>query len=261
MSQENVFKAHLWRQMEVTDRIVKKLVGEVAKGTIPGDPKVDIQSILKALRDQSAEFWARSEDVDSIISIWFQYVAQSLKSHIPCDLLDLKERIWQTFLRRLSLDPWLIFRTSKLQNFPPQGNCLVQMMIDSIENTIYRQFPLSLPVAAVPAPAPTPAFEMPTSRLYGDLLAPGLPDPPAFKPSLERIPEHDPLESEFGMKIRYPRTAQTTANPNAGGFQVRLKRTAAQQRRPKKSQAKDSESDGSSSESEPDTREEYKTPF
>lgn len=126
MSQENVFKAHLWRQMEVTDRIVKKLVGEIAKGTIPGDPKVDTQSILKALRDQSAEFWARSEDVDSIISIWFQYVAQSLKSHIPCDLLDLKERIWQTFLRRLSLDPWLIFRTSKLQNFPPQGNCLVQ---------------------------------------------------------------------------------------------------------------------------------------
>lgn len=132
------------------------------------------------------------------------------------------------------------------------------MMIDSIENTIYRQFPLSLPVAAVSAPAP--AFEMPTSRLYGDLLAPGLPDPPAFKPSLERIPEHEPLESEFGMKIRYPRTATTTANPNAGGFQVRLKKTAAQ-RRPKKSQAKDSESEGSSSESEPDTREEYKTPF
>jgi len=262
---EKVIKAHLRRDLEPTDAIIKSLVYEIARGQSGPTGPASTKTVLKLLLDADARFWAETRDVDTLISRWFLHVAHVLQSSVQLDMGDIKDRAWQTFHRRLSLDVWLVYQESKYP-VPSQGNMLVTLMLDSIEESIYRQFPVEAPPSLHPFqsfqsssqpsqsslpshhqsfPSPQPpriAASSAGDSIYADLFAApasaSRPKPLTYQPALDPIPE-DPLQSEFGMKIKVPRRG-------AGGMSVRLRGGS----RKKKSQPPP---ESSGSDSEPET--------
>jgi hypothetical protein len=187
-------------------------------------------------------------EADQYLLQWLQLVGSSVKQPTPSiSMKDLQVWIWESFIRRLSLDVWLIFQDSS-QSVPPQGNLLVTFLSDAMEETIYRQFHLTLDAA--PASAPTPPSPSPIRKdhMYRDLFSNTVSTESrrsGHVPALERIPEDETL-SDTNLKIMAP----TTAAHNT----IRLRRVGKSVggRRARKKKDQDDSSSSSSSDSESD---------
>lgn len=77
----------------------------------------------------------------TIILEWANQTAQQLSPNRPAVFFpeDLRTKIWNNFLCRLSLDSWMIIGKNQTSN----GNQVLGVMMQVIEDTIYSQFPLS----------------------------------------------------------------------------------------------------------------------
>jgi hypothetical protein len=238
--QEKILKARLRRVIEPTDPIVKDMVMD----SMRNHQCADAREVIKYLQGQHTSFWMHLE-ADQYLLQWLQLVGSSVKQSLPSiSMKDLQSWIWESFIRRLSLDVWLIFQDSH-HSVPPQGNLLVTLLSDAIEETIYRQFELT-----VTAPTPLPPPPIRNDHLYRDLFSNTISTESrrsAHVPVLERIPENETL-SDTNMKIMAPTTAASNT--------IRLRRVgqsaASGGRKTRKKKDPEDSSSSSSSDSESD---------
>lgn len=248
---EKIVKAHLRPILEMADGVIKDMV--IVSMSEQGCTKD--RQIIKYVRSREYEFWGKLKPMDSLLLYWYTLVCNVLKrSPSMWNAAEFKNQVWEAFMRRLCLDLSLIIADPKCPT-PPQGNSLVCHLFDAIDETIYRQFPLSFATATPPPPPAQPQPELrdlfasePISdtRSFQKQKNPLISTEstrPSFAPKLANIPEDD-LVSDTGMKILTPTIS-------ANGMSVRLRRNPSTTTNPRRGRKKKA-SESSSSDSDPE---------
>lgn len=252
-----LFRAHLRPKIEPCDHIIRSMAAQERGHTSRRD-------LLYSLREQDGQFWQQL-DVDTLLHLWLQSIGQNLRLPAPpTPTRDLKTSIWNQFLRRLSLDLWI------LTDDVVRGNKMVNLFLDTIQDTLYQQFPL--PVLNVssalnaPVPPPIPPTRRPpyvpqldiireddkekdasdkadalstaSARLQRTFDLFDLDSFPAPEPTVPSDPKMSEL-SGSGMRVVTP----TTFSNGRGGTVIRLKKSSKSKRRAKKESSSDSEND------------------
>jgi hypothetical protein len=131
MSREQIYKSHLRMELESLDASIRSMV---RSHTYTPDFSVLLH---KLLNDEQA-FWSHYSTVITVSVEWMRWLHQTLGGSALTMLShELQRKIWVNFLRRLSLDPWLITDRDK-----SHGLELVEVMIRVIEDTLYTQHPI-----------------------------------------------------------------------------------------------------------------------
>jgi hypothetical protein len=197
---EKVFKARLRSLLEPVDFVVKNLTKDCVNSTGVDTP----QQLFSCLKDWKEQFWSAFPHAMVIIMEWANHASAVLVTHgrpIGFFAEDLKTKIWQNFLQRLSLDSWLIIG----KNNNSQGNEVLQIIMRVVNDTIYSQFPLmddslnmqqpvqqlpmrqSMPMQQPDAPPPEPAPSSQFETLFETSAYP-------------RLPARSKLASVYGSK-------------------------------------------------------------
>jgi hypothetical protein len=144
--QEKVFRAKLHFEMEPTDFILKRLTADCLKSS----GAQNTQALFSCLKDWQNQFWNSFPMALTIIMEWANQTAQQLCPSRPVVFFpeDIRTKIWKNFLCRLSLDSWMIIGKNQNSN----GNQVLHVMMQVIEDTIYSQFPLSPSSTNIPVP-------------------------------------------------------------------------------------------------------------
>ena len=182
---EKVFKARLRTVLEPVDFVVKNLASDCVKSTGADTP----QELFGCLKDWQSQFWERSfPNAMPIVMEWAnQASAALLPQGRPMGFFveDLKTKIWQNLLQRISLDSWMILG----RDIRSQGNQLLEITMRVVEDTIYSQFPLmddSLPVRHAPLMAPVHRVREPLPPAPAPVSAP-----------IRAVPDRVPASSQF----------------------------------------------------------------
>ncbi len=251
---DTLFRAHLRPKIEPCDHIIRSLAVQHERG------HSSRRDLLYSLREHDAHFWQQL-DIDALLHLWLQSIGQNLRlSPPPTPTRDLKTSIWNQFLRRLSLDLWI------LTDDVVRGNKMVNLFLDTIQDTLYQQFPLPVSHTSSTLNAPTPPAIPPTRRTpyvpQLDIIREDEKEKEASDKAdalstasarLQRTfdlfdldsfpaPEPDSKLSELsgsGMRVVTP----TTFNNGRGGTVIRLKKSSKSKRRAKKESSSDSEDD------------------
>lgn len=142
---ERVFRARLRNTLEPVDFVLKKLARECLQSTRANNPR----ALFGFLKDWKNKFWDEHfPSAMAIIMEWANRASNILGKRRPMVFFaeDLKVKIWNTLLQRLSLDSWLIleFSPSSKHMVQPlsQGNMVLEITMRVINDVIYSQFPL-----------------------------------------------------------------------------------------------------------------------
>lgn len=205
MSREQVFKSHVRIEMESLDRTIRSLIRHHSGS---------VTDIMHKLLNDEYKFWKEYQNVSVILMEWVRFTNTTNSITMLSD--QLKNKVWITFLRRLSMDAWLVWDKER-----SHGNELLRIMIETMEDVIYSQYPISgpLPVSSsdlfkIPDLQPVlPSYErepLKISHRYGERSPPSptkhLVKPTNHSPkhSTNHSPKHlDKPPTEFPIRIKH----------------------------------------------------------
>ena len=224
---KEVFHAKIRIEMEATDYILKKIMGDCVRTNSCGTPRDVFNNLTLNYQNQ---FWHEFPGAMVIIMAWAQSVSSQETLFFE---EDMKTKIWKSFLSRLSLDSWMIMGKNQNSN----GNLILNIMVDVIQDTIYSQLPLRLVTERPRSPPPPPIMtSYPDSgrsifdRFRDSSLAKSLPNesPAPLPPRTDfaSIPEEGSDDEE--LKHLQSQSNRHIYVPAADhrGFPVKIKRLA-----------------------------------
>lgn len=230
---QHIFRAKLRRELEAADFHLKQIMKKCCQRY----PVKDHQALFSMLADQADEFWAEMPRVLTVLQTWGRqngYRGDRLNAH-------LLQSAWKDFLRRLSMDSWLVLGKDQKSN----GNAVLGILLEVIEDNFYLTI---AEFAGVPTVASPPMSSPIDQNSFADFL-PGsytsrsqtssLLFPAASKKFPETIYEapsesaavsdvsddDDDDETEARRRASTPRPSQSKSGNR--GFVVKLRKSGA----------------------------------
>ena len=96
-------------------------------------------AVLRAMLDSDEAqqlFWVEMNGAREVIDLWAKHTCGNEKQ--PCDVdvtYGVRVAVWKTFLERVSLDEWMLFRTRR--HAPSGGNDLVRLFVETSKACVY----------------------------------------------------------------------------------------------------------------------------
>jgi hypothetical protein len=142
-----VFQAHLTKAVESVDDVLKQIATQILQTRDVSNPS----ELIRAMIPFEHEVWKGLPSACHILQKWLDWV-QVTHTHltlvIPVSSETLLNTIWMNFLRRLSLDPWLVCASSssslntRAKNNTSHGNRVLGLFVSVCQQTIFSLFSL-----------------------------------------------------------------------------------------------------------------------
>jgi hypothetical protein len=130
------YKARMVLLLEPVDFILKRLAQDCMKK----NHLKKTQQLFLYMQDYHANFWSQFEPAEVLISQWMRMLQPHHQLLIP----SVQKQIYINFLRRLSLDEWLLLSSNEDKSKTTHGNEILNIMIQVVEYTIFGLLPIPI---------------------------------------------------------------------------------------------------------------------
>jgi len=182
-----IYRAKLRRELEPTDFHLKRFITQAHQAR-------NNQHVFEILAAMDSDFWAEFPRVEVLCREWaHQHGGYAVQLPV----------VWQSFIRRLSLESWLILGRDQKSH----GNAVLNLLLEVLQDHIY------LGVEAGSAPPPVPELNL-FSTGYEDYASPASYAP---RDSTGSYASRDPSGSYTPLASHAPRDSSESYAPNSPG--------------------------------------------
>lgn len=244
-----VHRARFANAVESAVHVIQRLTQECMKARMPFQ---NHEELLQSLQSWGTQFWHHCSGSQTLLKAWWEEVAMGLGHQGVSAPVNLAACVYERWLYRLSLEPWLVCHDSAEGQpghpvlLPNLGNRVHRLLVDTAADEIWASQDLP-PLSAPPPPPRRPQFQ----TVFEEPALPTIQEESTLFPSAPPTPSMEELGVTSGVTIDIPahyRSQPPPSRPSTSSYRRPSRRSSSSRR----SRRRDDSSDSSSSSSEDD---------